>query len=449
MPPRSAARSTACVEALRRARRRSTASRSRSTAARCVCLIGPSRLGQVDAAALRQRAGDARRRPRSCSRARPCRAASASPRGVRRRMGMVFQNFELFPHLTALQNVADRAVHRAAADARAAPNAARALLAKVGLARQGRRNYPVGAVGRAAAARGDRARAGDGARRDAVRRADLGARSGDDRRGAERDEGLADEGMTMVVVTHEMDFARRVADWVVVFDRGRIVEQGPPRADLRGAHGRAHARFPGPPRLARREPAGCRQIGRDRRRRGVRITGIECHVLLAPNFDPRLTSSAQDSFIVSVHTDEGITGYGESDVNPMDRQGLRRGAGDAHDGSLVAGHPDRRGPVRHRRAVAAHVCGHLHARPPGRRHPRDGRDRDGAVGHRGQGGGQAGVRAARRRAAASRGAVRLAAAIRLELRGVSRFAVRLGAAGARGGLQGGQGRGDDERAVRA
>ncbi len=40
---------------------------------------------------------------------------------------------------------------------------------------------------------------------------------------------LADEGMTMVVVTHEMSFARRVADWVAVFDAGRIIEQGPPR----------------------------------------------------------------------------------------------------------------------------------------------------------------------------------------------------------------------------
>jgi polar amino acid transport system ATP-binding protein len=40
---------------------------------------------------------------------------------------------------------------------------------------------------------------------------------------------LADEGMTMVVVTHEMDFARRVADWVVVFYKGRIIEEGPPR----------------------------------------------------------------------------------------------------------------------------------------------------------------------------------------------------------------------------
>jgi polar amino acid transport system ATP-binding protein len=39
---------------------------------------------------------------------------------------------------------------------------------------------------------------------------------------------LAEEGMTMIVVTHEMTFARRVADWVVVFERGLILEQGPP-----------------------------------------------------------------------------------------------------------------------------------------------------------------------------------------------------------------------------
>ena len=39
---------------------------------------------------------------------------------------------------------------------------------------------------------------------------------------------LAEEGMTMIVVTHEMSFARRVADRVIVFERGAIIEQGPP-----------------------------------------------------------------------------------------------------------------------------------------------------------------------------------------------------------------------------
>ena len=64
---------------------------------------------------------------------------------------------------------------------------------------------------------------------------------------------LADEGMTMLVVTHEMDFARRVADRVIVFDKGRVIEEGPPNADLRGGEGRPHARIPEPSRLARRE----------------------------------------------------------------------------------------------------------------------------------------------------------------------------------------------------
>lgn len=48
----------------------------------------------------------------------------------------------------------------------------------------------------------------------------------------------------------------------------------------------------------------------------LKITEIECHVLLAPDFDPRFTSSAQDSLIVAIHTDQGVTGYGECDVNP-------------------------------------------------------------------------------------------------------------------------------------
>lgn len=48
----------------------------------------------------------------------------------------------------------------------------------------------------------------------------------------------------------------------------------------------------------------------------MKITDIECHVLLAPNMNKGATSSAQDSFIVVIKTDEGVTGIGESDVNP-------------------------------------------------------------------------------------------------------------------------------------
>ncbi len=48
----------------------------------------------------------------------------------------------------------------------------------------------------------------------------------------------------------------------------------------------------------------------------MKITDIQTHVLLAPNYDSGKTSSAQDSFVVEIHTDEGISGVGESDLNP-------------------------------------------------------------------------------------------------------------------------------------
>ena len=48
----------------------------------------------------------------------------------------------------------------------------------------------------------------------------------------------------------------------------------------------------------------------------MKITKIECHVLLDPEYDPAATSSAQDDLVVEVHTDEGIVGIGETDVNP-------------------------------------------------------------------------------------------------------------------------------------
>ena len=48
----------------------------------------------------------------------------------------------------------------------------------------------------------------------------------------------------------------------------------------------------------------------------MKITDIKCHVLVADDYDPGLTSSAQDSLLVVISTDEGIEGYGESDLNP-------------------------------------------------------------------------------------------------------------------------------------
>ena len=148
-------------------------------------------------------------------------------RTMRQRMGMVFQNFELFPHLTAEQNVAEgpRTVLRAGLPE--ATRRASAMLAKVGLADKAP-NYPS-------------ALSGGQQQRVAIARAlamEPDVMLFDEPTSALDPETigevlnvmkvLAEEGMTMVVVTHEMSFARRVGDWVAVFDAGRIVEQGPP-----------------------------------------------------------------------------------------------------------------------------------------------------------------------------------------------------------------------------
>ena len=149
-------------------------------------------------------------------------------RDIRRRMGMVFQSFELFPHLTALHNVAEgprTVLHARRAEAE---DRARAMLAKVGLSDKAS-NYPA-------------ALSGGQQQRVAIARAlamEPDVMLFDEPTSALDPEtigevlsvmkALADEGMTMVVVTHEMNFARRVGDWVAVFDAGRIVEQGPPR----------------------------------------------------------------------------------------------------------------------------------------------------------------------------------------------------------------------------
>jgi polar amino acid transport system ATP-binding protein len=148
-------------------------------------------------------------------------------RGVRTRMGMVFQSFELFPHLTALENVAEgprTVLHKDRAEAN---RRATAMLDKVGLADKAA-NYPS-------------ALSGGQQQRVAIARAlamEPDVMLFDEPTSALDPETigevlnvmkkLADEGMTMVVVTHEMTFARRVGDWVAVFDTGRIVEQGPP-----------------------------------------------------------------------------------------------------------------------------------------------------------------------------------------------------------------------------
>jgi polar amino acid transport system ATP-binding protein len=148
-------------------------------------------------------------------------------RRVRQRMGMVFQNFELFPHKTALGNVMTGPLTVLKQSREIANKKAVALLAKVGLADKAT-SYPAQLSG------GQQQRV-------AIARAlamDPEIMLFDEPTSALDPETigevlnvmkkLAEEGMTMVVVTHEMTFARRVADWIVVMDRGAIVEQGAP-----------------------------------------------------------------------------------------------------------------------------------------------------------------------------------------------------------------------------
>ncbi len=156
-------------------------------------------------------------------------------RKVRQKMGMVFQNFELFPHKSALDNVAIGPVTVLGMNENEARQRAMALLEKVGLAAKAH-NFPSGLSGgqqqRVAIARAL-------AMEPEVMLFDEPTSALDPETIGEVlnvMKRLAEEGMTMVVVTHEMSFARRVANWVVVFDHGKVVEQGPPEQIFDAPH---------------------------------------------------------------------------------------------------------------------------------------------------------------------------------------------------------------------
>ena len=141
------------------------------------------------------------------------------------RTGLVFQNFDLFDHLTALENVVEAPIW-VYGEVPHGGHGSERLLARVGLAGSGSsaRRLSGGQQQRVAIARALAIQAAG----DAVRRADLRARSRAGRRGARRDARSRRGGMTMIVVTHEMRFAREVADRVVFMDDGLIVGEGLP-----------------------------------------------------------------------------------------------------------------------------------------------------------------------------------------------------------------------------
>jgi ABC-type polar amino acid transport system ATPase subunit len=146
---------------------------------------------------------------------------------LRQRVGMVFQRFNLFPHLTAVENVMLAQVKAARVEERVAIARAVSLLRRVGLGHRATA-YPEQMSG------GEQQRV-------AIARAlaldptvllfDEPTSSLDPESTGEvlrvmRE--LAGDGMTMILVTHELPFAQEVSDWVVFIDRGKVVEQGAP-----------------------------------------------------------------------------------------------------------------------------------------------------------------------------------------------------------------------------
>ncbi|WP_404468628.1 amino acid ABC transporter ATP-binding protein [Sutcliffiella horikoshii] len=147
---------------------------------------------------------------------------------VRQKVGMVFQHFHLFPHKTVLENVMEAPIQVEGLKKSEAKKRASDLLAKVGLSDK-ENVYPEKlsggqkqrvAIARALAMRPD------------VMLFDEPTSALDPELVGEvlkTMKELAEEGMTMVVVTHEMGFAQEVADRVIYMHDGKIVEEGPPQ----------------------------------------------------------------------------------------------------------------------------------------------------------------------------------------------------------------------------
>lgn len=146
---------------------------------------------------------------------------------VRTEVGMVFQNFNLFPHMTVLDNLTLAPVNVRKTDKKEAQNIAIKLLERVGLADKAQM-YPDSLSGgqkqRVAIARAL-------AMKPKVMLFDEPTSALDPemvREVLDVMKSLADEGMTMVIVTHEMGFAKEVADRVLFVDGGQILEDGTP-----------------------------------------------------------------------------------------------------------------------------------------------------------------------------------------------------------------------------
>lgn len=153
------------------------------------------------------------------------RESRAAAKEARRLVGMVFQDFQLFPHMTALENIAEAPVTVRGLDRREALDRARTLLARVGLETRAD-HYP-------------RELSGGQKQRVAIARAlameprallcdEITSALDPELKGEVLSvlEKLKSEGMTLILVTHEIGFARRAADRVAVLAEGAILEIG-------------------------------------------------------------------------------------------------------------------------------------------------------------------------------------------------------------------------------
>ncbi len=193
----------------------------KSTLLRCINLLETPDAGQVHVG------GELIRMVKTRHGARPADAKQVDR--IRTRLGMVFQSFNLWSHMTVLENVIEAPVHVLRQPKAEAVARAEALLAKVGIADK-RSHYPAHLSGgqqqRAAIARAL-------AMEPQVMLFDEPTSALDPELVGEvlkvmRD--LAEEGRTMLIVTHEIGFAREVSTSTVFLHQGRIEEQGPPKA---------------------------------------------------------------------------------------------------------------------------------------------------------------------------------------------------------------------------
>lgn len=191
----------------------------KSTLLRCINGLEPFEQGEIDIEDIALH---------SLSRAKPSREDREAIRQVRLKVGMVFQQFNLFPHMTALENIIEAPIHVLGIERQKAEAEALAFLRRINLEhKSGARPETLSG--------GEQQRVGIAralAMKPQAMLFDEPTASLDPEMVGEVLSLIKDlvyqEGMTTLISTHEMDFARDIADRVVVFADGEVIESGPP-----------------------------------------------------------------------------------------------------------------------------------------------------------------------------------------------------------------------------